>query len=252
MQALTKVFRFLVTIYAVFIFIALLLVVFPLALLATIFGRIKGGNIIYRICMIWADIWFPLVGIRHKNIYEQKMRSGQSYVFVSNHISYLDAALIPKVLRQPVRPLGKIEISKIPLFGFVYKNVIVTVDRSSAQNRAKSVRLLKSVLNKGISIFVFPEGTFNETGKPLKEFYDGAFRVAIETGTPIKPILYLDAYTRMPPHSIFSLNPGRSRAVFLEEIPVEGLTLKDIKQLKQKVYAEMEAKLIEYKAPWIV
>jgi 1-acyl-sn-glycerol-3-phosphate acyltransferase len=251
MQLLTKAFRFFFTIYAVLWFIVLLAVVFPLSLLAALYGRIKGGNIIYRICMAWADLWFPLIGIWHKNHYEQKMRKGQSYVFVANHISYLDAALIPKILRQPVRPLGKVEIAKVPLFGFIYRNVIVTVDRSSAANRANSVRLLKSVLNKGISIFVFPEGTFNDTGKPLKEFYDGAFRIAIEAGIPIKPVLFLDAYKRMPPDYLFSINPGKSRAVFLEEVAVEGLTLKDVGSLKQQVYEQMEAKLIAYKGAWI-
>ena len=49
---------------------------------------------------------------------------------------------------------------------------------------------------------VFPEGTFNMTTQPLKEFYDGAFRVAIETQTPVKPVLFLDAYSRMHYESI--------------------------------------------------
>jgi 1-acyl-sn-glycerol-3-phosphate acyltransferase len=251
MALLSKIFRFLFSIYGVVLFIALLLIVFPLALVASLFGKIKGGNIIYRICMIWADIWFPLIGIFHTNTYEQKLNPKQSYVFVANHISYLDAALIPKVVRRPVRPLGKIEISKIPLFGFVYKSTIVTVDRSSPQNRAQSVRVLKSILNKGVSIFFFPEGTFNDTGKPLKDFYDGAFRIAIETGTPIKPVLFLDAYKRMHPSHLFSLTPGKSRAIFLEEVPVDGLSLKEVPQLKRKVYEQMEVKLRQYGASWI-
>ena len=80
-------------------------------------------------------------------------------------------------------------MSKVPVFGFIYRNAIVTVDRSSTGNRAKSVRILKSIIKKGISVLVFPEGTFNMTNQPLKEFYDGAFRVAIETQTPVKPVL---------------------------------------------------------------
>jgi 1-acyl-sn-glycerol-3-phosphate acyltransferase len=163
----------------------------------------------------------------------------------------LDAALIPKVVRRPVRPLGKIEIAKIPLFGFVYKSTIVTVDRSSAENRARSVRVLKSIVNKGVSIFFFPEGTFNDTGKPLKEFFDGAFRIAVETGTPIKPVLFLDAYNRLHPSHLFSLSPGKSRAIFLEEVPVAGLTHKDVPELKKKIHDLMEMKLRQYGASWI-
>lgn len=252
MRWLLKPLQLLYCLYAILLFIVLMLIVFPFAILSTFFGRINGGNMLYRLCMVWADLWFPLVGIFHKNSYEQPLRPGASYVFVANHTSYLDAALIPKVVRQPVRPLGKIEIAKVPIFGYIYKNAIVTVDRSNPENRAKSVRILRSVIHKGISIFFFPEGTFNETGQPLKSFYDGAFRIAIETGTPIKPILFLDAYDRLHPDNLFSMTPGKSRAVFLQEIPTEGLTNKDISSLKQQVYDLMERKLREHGASWIV
>jgi 1-acyl-sn-glycerol-3-phosphate acyltransferase len=143
-------------------------------------------------------------------------------------------------------------MSKVPVFGFIYRNVIVTVDRSSSANRSKSVQILKSILSKGISVLVFPEGTFNLTHEPLKEFYDGAFRVAIETGTPIKPVLILDSYDRMNYESVFSLNPGKSRSVFLEEISVQGLTPDDLSTLKTKVFDIMESKLRSYDASWIM
>ncbi len=142
-------------------------------------------------------------------------------------------------------------MSNIPFFGFIYKKAIVTVDRSSTGNRASSVRILKSVLRKNISIFMFPEGTFNETHKPLKDFYDGAFRIAIETQTPVKPVLFLDAYDRMHYKSILSLTPGKSRSVFLDEISVKGLTLKDLPALKQRVYDIMKGSLARYRATWI-
>jgi 1-acyl-sn-glycerol-3-phosphate acyltransferase len=170
---------------------------------------------------------------------------------VSNHISYLDAPIIVKTVRQRVRILGKVEMAQIPLFGFIYRNAIITVDRGNASNRANSVRILKSVLRKNISIFIFPEGTFNENHRPLKDFYDGAFRIAIETQTPVKPILFLDAYARMHYRSVLTLSPGISRSVYLDEISVNGLTLKDIKQLKQKVFRVMEDALIRYQASWI-
>lgn len=206
---------------------------------------------VFYACMVWADIWFFLVFIYHKNIYKEKTRKGQSYIFVANHISYLDSAILPKTFRHSIRPLGKIEMAKIPVFGTIYKNAIVTVDRTSNGNRAKSVQVLKSILRKGISILVFPEGTFNTTDKPLKEFYDGAFRIAIETGTPIKPVLLLDTYSRMNYTSVFSLNPGRSRAIFLPEVSVNGLGISDVTSLKEKVYSMMEKTLIEYNARWI-
>ena len=251
MQFLLKPLQWIYCIYAFILFIGIMLLLFPFVLLSALFGRITGGNMIYRICMLWADIWFFLVGIWHKNIYEQRMDTNQQYIFVANHISYLDATIIVKAIRRPIRALGKSEISKVPVFGFIYKYAVVMVDRSNAENRAKSVRNMKSILKKGISIFVFPEGTFNLTGNPLKDFYDGAFRVALETQTPIKPVLYPDAYDRMNYTSIFSLTPGKNRAIFLEEIPVDGLTLADLPAVKQKTHELMDKKLREYKASWI-
>jgi len=238
-------------VYALIIFVLVMLCVIPFVVAGSFFGKVRGGNFIYRVCCLWADIWCLLVGIRHRNIYESPHNPAAQYIFVANHISYFDAPVIVKTLRQKVRVLGKAEMSRIPLFGFIYRRAIVTVNRSSAEQRASSVRILKSVLRKDISIFMFPEGTFNETHRPLKNFFDGAFRIAIETQTPVKPILFLDAYERMPYEHFFTLRPGRSRSVFLKEINTNGLTQKDLPALKKKVYDVMEKGLIRYKASWI-
>jgi len=225
--------------------------ILPAVFIATLFGRIKGGNFIFRLCNYWADVWFFLVAIRHCNYYESPHDHTRQYIFIANHISYLDGPLVAKSIRQPVRPLGKIETSKVPLFGFIYQKTIVAVDRTSAEHRANSVRILKSILKRGISIFIFPEGTFNETGQPLKNFFDGAFKIAIETQTPIKPVLFLDAYDRMSFNSFFLLSPGRCRSVFLDEIPVSGYTMNELGELKEKVHRLMEQKLLEYNATWV-
>jgi 1-acyl-sn-glycerol-3-phosphate acyltransferase len=246
-----RILRIIYCLYALVMFIFCMLLVIPPVVVASFFGKVQGGNFIYRLCSYWARSWFFLIGIRHRNFYEHPHDKNKQYIFVANHISYLDAPVIVRALQQRVRVLGKVEMTKVPLFGFIYRNAVVTVDRSSATHRANSVRILKSVIKKGISIFIFPEGTFNETGKPLKELYDGAFRIAIETQTPIKPLLFLDTWHRLHYQSIFSLSPGRSRTVFLKEIPVTGLTGKDVESLKQQVALVMEQKLREYKVGWI-
>ena len=251
MGLLLKPLQFLYNIYAFVSFVAIMLLIFPFVIIASFSGRIKGGNMILRLCTIWADIWFPIVFISVKKIYESPHNKKKQYIFVTNHISYLDSALLVKAYRQPIRPLGKVETGKLPLFGFIYRNAIVSVDRSSAENRITSIRLLRSIISKGISVLVFPEGTFNMTNKPLKEFYDGAFRLALETHTPIKPVLFLDTYDRMNYQGLLSLTPGKCRIVYLDEIPVKDLTIKDAQSLKQKVYELMEKKLIDYKATWV-
>jgi len=244
--------KFLFTVYALALFIVFMLLVFPFVLVASFFGKVRGGNFIYSICRLWTDIILPLWGIFHKNIYEAPHDVNRQYVFVVNHISYMDIPVILKSIRkQHFRVLGKYEISKIPVFGFIYKSTVVMVERGSAKKRAESVHLLKRIIQKGISVLIFPEGTFNKTHHPLKEFYDGTFRIAIETQTPIKPVLFLDTYSRLSYNNFFSLMPGRSRAVFLNEINVDGLTVKDIPALKRKVHKIMEEKLISYNAAWI-
>ena len=108
---------------------------------------------------------------------------------------------------------------------------------------------MKAILAQNISMV--PEGTFNTTHQPLKEFYDGAFKIAIETQTSIQPVIFLDGYNRLSYENIFSLNPGKSRAVFLEEVEVNEYTLDDVEILKSKVYNIMQTALIKYKASWI-
>ena len=121
------------------------------------------------------------------------------------------------------------------------------VDRSDAEQRARSVQVMKSVLKRGVSIFIFPEGTFNMGTQPLKEFYDGAFRIAIETQTPIKPVIFADSMDLMNHRSIFSIRPGKSRAIFLKEVPVAGFMRKDSQMLKEKVWTMMDEALRKYK-----
>jgi 1-acyl-sn-glycerol-3-phosphate acyltransferase len=248
MGYIIKIGKVIFTLYAFILFVAFLLIIFPLVVIATFFGRIRGGNMIYSLCRFWADCIFPLIFISTKIIYESPHNRSKPYVFVFNHISYADIPVIMKAIRrQPIRILAKSALGKIPVFGFLYRNATIMVDRDNAVNRAKSVVLLKRVLKKNISILISPEGTFNTTQKPLKEFYDGAFRIAIETQTPIKPILFLDMYERMNYHSFFSLTPGKCRIVYLAEIETLGLTLKDTEALKQQVYKLMEDGLARYR-----
>ncbi|MEO6220402.1 MAG: lysophospholipid acyltransferase family protein, partial [Ginsengibacter sp.] len=223
------IFRFFFSIYGFLVFLALMLLLLPLFIFSFLRGEVKGGNILFKICRFWADVFFWLIAIRHKNIYEAEHDRYKQYIFISNHISYLDIPMMMKaVRRQHIRILGKAEMAKIPIFGFIYKQGAVLVNRKSTNHRMKSVKDLVYFLNKKISVFICPEGTFNVTHQPLKSFYDGAFRIAIETQMPIRPILFLDTYDRLNYKNIFSLNPGICRAVYLPEIKTSGLTLRDI------------------------
>ncbi|MFZ6023757.1 MAG: lysophospholipid acyltransferase family protein [Bacteroidota bacterium] len=247
MNPLLKAVQILYCVYAFILFVLIMLIVLPFVLLALAFGKITGGNLIYKLCMIWAQTWYWLIGIRHHEIFESPHDSTRQYIFVANHISYMDIPPLVLIAHRPIRILGKYEMVKIPVFGWIYRATVVLVDRKSAETRSKSVRSLKAALRHGISIFIFPEGTFNMGPAPLKDFFDGAFRIAIETQTAIKPVLLIDTLDRLHYKSILSLTPGKNRVVYLEEVPVEGLTSKDISTLKQQVYEIMEAGLRRYR-----
>ncbi|MFT3911195.1 MAG: lysophospholipid acyltransferase family protein [Ferruginibacter sp.] len=252
MRYFLRLIQIIYSTYAILVFLLLMLILFPFVLLTSFFGETMRGNLIYYIATFWADAGMLLWGIPHKTISDKEYNPDHPVIFVFNHISYLDIPVLMKTLRDyRIRILGKIEMSKIPIFGFTYRAAVVMVDRSDADARAKSVKKLKAVLKKNISVVIAPEGTFNMTNKPLKEFYDGAFKIAIETQTPIKPVIFLDTYDRLHYKSIFSFTPGRSRSVFLEEVSVKGYDTNDVEIVKQKVYDIMEAALIKYKASWI-
>lgn len=244
-------FRFLQIIYCVYAllaFILLMMVVCLLVIFFMMFGKIKAGNLVYKVCRLWGLSWYFLTGIRHKEIYEVPHDRKKQYIFVANHSSYLDIPSIVMSIHQPVRVLGKYEMVHYPVFGFIYRAAVILVDRKDVAQRAKSVRALKAAIKRGISIFIFPEGTFNTTGKPLKDFYDGAFRTAIETKTSIKPILFIDNDGRLNQKSIFSLTPGICRCVYLDSINIDAYKTKDdVVLLKMKVYETMENGLRRYR-----
>ena len=248
MKILFRPLQFIYWIYALLTFIILMIIVFVLVFFYLFFGKIKAGNLVYKTCRIWGTIWYFLIGIKHREIYETPHDRNKQYIFIANHSSYMDVPCVAMCIHQPLRALGKYEMVRYPIFGFIYRVAVILVDRSDAAHRAQSVRALKAAIKRGISIFIFPEGTFNETGRPLKDFYDGAFRTAVETQTPIKPILFIDNDERMNHKSIFSLTPGICRCVYLDEIKVDGYSTKeDIQLLKQKVYDIMETGLTKYR-----
>lgn len=245
MKILLKPLQIIYCCYALILFVLIMFIAFPFIIVASAFG-IKGGNYIYKICKIWGRVWYFFIGIQHIEIFEAPHDATQQYIFVANHISYMDIPPIVCTAKQPIRVLGKYEMVKIPVFGWIYKSAVILVDRRDAEKRAKSVRVLRLAIKKGLSIFIFPEGTFNETKKTLKEFYDGAFRIAIETQTPLKPLLFVDTKKRMHYKGLFELTPGKNRVVYLKEVSVQGLTMKELPHLKQQVYTMMEEGLKKY------
>jgi len=248
MKAIYKILQTIYCIYALIVF-AILTILSAISLLLLLpFGKAKLSKRIYKVCRYWAKTWYLFIGVWHKEIFESKHDFKTPHIFVANHNSYMDIPPIVQLKHQPIRPLGKFESSKIPIFGWVYRAAVILVDRSSPEKRAKSLRNLKAALHKRSSIFIFPEGTFSMTSEqPLKSFFNGAFKLAIEMQVPIQPILMIDAVDRMHYESVFSLTPGPNRVVYLPAIDVSKYNLEDIEKLKNEVYQMMDEGLRRYR-----
>jgi 1-acyl-sn-glycerol-3-phosphate acyltransferase len=162
-----------------------------------------------------------LTFIRYDVVGRENIVKGKSYIYVSNHTSFLDLPGIAMTIRGQFRPLAKKELLKIPVFGWITRATCVVVDRSSNESRKKSINYLKEILNLGINILIFPEGTQNRSREIMQPFKDGAFRIAVDTQKPLLPMVVLGAGKLMPPGTI-RLRPGRIKIVVGKEISLSA------------------------------
>ena len=249
LKYLIRLLQLIYCIYALLVFAILTIISVITMLFLLPFSKNKLSKRVYKICRYWAKAFSILIGVRHIEIFEDKHDFKKPHIFVANHNSYMDIPPIVQLKHQPIKPLGKFESSKIPIFGWIYRAAVIMVDRSSPDKRAKSLRNLKAALHKKTSIFIFPEGTFSMTEEqPMKEFYNGAFKLAIEMQVPIQPILMIDAIDRMHYSSVFTLTPGKNRVVYLPTVHIDGYTMEDIDKLKYKVYQMMDKGLRRYRS----
>lgn len=239
-----SIFRKIWAVYAVALFLILMTVGLPVMLFNMIFtpGEPALRRNIRYLYHFFTPVFLTLIGIRLKVHGREHLLPGQSYVIVGNHRSSLDFIVHAHAFPGVFRFLAKQELQKIPVFGWVVKKMCLIVDRSSAMSRARSVVALKQQLAAGWSIFIYPEGSRNKTEDLLGPFYDGAFRIAIQTGAPlaVETILNINDVTFG-----YNLQPGVVHIVWEEPIPTAGMTANDIPELKSRVESLMMKRLVE-------
>ncbi|PQJ10563.1 1-acyl-sn-glycerol-3-phosphate acyltransferase [Flavipsychrobacter stenotrophus] len=241
---LRKILQPFYTLYVIVTFVISILIALPLIAIVSLADNMKGRKIIHMLIRMWSIVWLWLIGMPVK---VKGMIPEGRHIIVANHISYMDTLIIFPAISSYFRPLGKKEMSKVPVIGFIYKQVVILVDRSNAVSRAVSMRLMWRVLRKEGNIVIFPEGTFNETEDTLKSFYDGAFRLALNTQTDILPLILPDTVDRWHFSAWWKIWPGKNRAVFLKPVKVAGMRQDQVAELKQEVFSKMEAELVKYK-----
>ncbi len=188
---------------------------------------------------IWLSLIFPIVK------WEEKLEENEKYIFCANHVSTLDIPLIYAVLPKPIQYIGKAEISKIPLFGYFFKNNSITVNRSNKKDSYNAFLHAAEKLTKNINICIFPEGGIPNKKIFLKKFKNGPFRLSIENNLKIVPITIIDN-KQIFPQEYFKGYPGFARVQVHKPIDPNKISEKEVKKLNIIVYNTIFEQLKKY------
>ncbi len=134
----------------------------------------------------------------------EKVKKGVTYVLISNHQSILDILMIDS-LRYRFKWVSKIENLRVPVLGWYIRMAgYLTVDRENDQSKEEVIEKAYNWLLRNISVMIFPEGTRSVDGN-LGFFKRGAFRLALEAGKPLLPMVIDGTGDLLPKHGfIFS------------------------------------------------
>ena len=198
----------------------------------------------FKIATAWGKTILFVMGFKPVVETEEEIIAGKSYLFIANHASLIDVMLMLAVMKNPTVFVGKKEVLKIPLFGYIFKKTSIWVDRSSAESRKRVYVLAQEKLRQGLSIAIFPEGLVPHEDIVLSEFKNGAFRLAIDHQIPIVPMTFYDVKKRFS-WKFFSGWPGKLRVKIHKFIQTEGLTMDNMETIKQEAFDTIYKELVE-------
>jgi len=233
--------RWLYTAYAAILFVLLFILLFPFFLIPIFFPKLHAFTGILN--RVWAYLMFPLIAMPFRIEEQKRLNRKQQYIFVPNHFSYLDIASMGF---NPVNAVfvGKSDMEKVPLFGFMYHKLHITVDRASLSSRVNTLKRAMQAVDEGKSLVIFPEGGILTKHAPaMIKFKDGAFRIAIEKQIPIVPVTIPNNWIILPDQEPLLLRWGLMKVIFHEPIETKGMTLKDVDALKDRAYSIIHTEL---------
>ncbi|RAV97775.1 lysophospholipid acyltransferase family protein [Pseudochryseolinea flava] len=228
------------TYYGFGIFVITFFIAFPILLVPIIFPR--AFRLVGVVNRWWARTVFTLVFLPFRVEYREKLKRKQSYIFCPNHFSYIDIPTMGLNHHNTIF-VGKNDYENIPLFGYMYRKLHITVDRSKLKSRATTVKRSLAAIDDGKSLVIFPEGgIITEKDPVLARFKDGAFRMAIEKQIPIVPVTIPHNWIILPPDE-FLLRWHPMKVIFHEPIQTKGMTLDQVATLKAQVFEIIHTEL---------
>ncbi len=235
-----KILRLLHTGYGLVTFAILFILAFPFFLIPIFFP--KYFNLIGIINRWWARALFAFCFIPVSIIHRTKLDPRKQYIFCANHFSYVDIPTLGLAPRNAIF-VGKNDMENIPGFGFMYRNLHITVDRTKLKSRYTTLKRSLDAIDEGKSLIIFPEGGIITEREPvMARFKDGAFRVAIEKQIEIVPVTIPYNWIILPADQ-FVLHWHQLKVIFHKPLPTQHLTLADIDLLKEETRQVIETEL---------
>lgn len=201
----------------------------------------------YNINKFWARIYFRL--IFKKIIIDQHgdISKKQVYIYCPNHFSYLDVPVMGYAPNN-ITFVGKSELAKVPLFGYMFRNLHITVDRESKKASYATYQRCSNLIKQGRSLVLFPEGGITSKKPPaMGRFKDGPFRIAIEQQIPIIPVTIPYNWIILPERGKVRFNSGKIKVIFHQPIETKNLSIDEMKNLKAQVFDIIDKELIQHK-----
>ncbi len=227
--------------WSLFVAAMLLLVIGPPAILISyLAGR---RHWLYPSALFGARNWLRWSGVRVRVHGCEHLDPKQTYIFISNHRSFLDTAALFYHTGRRIGLLAKKELLKVPILGYGMGYVnIMAIDRSNRERALTTVRAATERIRSGVSFGVFAEGTRARPGE-LLPFKKGAFYMAIEAGVPIVPVAMKNTDKLMGKGTGMS-RPGTMEVAILPPVETEGIsTDEDVKRLIETVRAQIAEEL---------
>ncbi len=196
----------------------------------------RRGWLLHKFTCVWAGMFTwpnPHWSVTVENI-EKAAPRNEAGIIVSNHLSLVD---IPVVFRTFLhfKWVSKSENFKIPFVGWNMRmNRYIELDRGSNKSNAKMMRDCEAALNRGSSVFIFPEGTRSANGK-VSGFKRGAFELARRTGKPIQPIVIAGSAEALPKKGLILKGIHRIRVRLLDPIAPESFAEESVEELTDRV-----------------